>query len=42
MFGDGFGYAVEDAFQIMQFACVLDFDEDDFAFTVQGFDVDAG
>ena len=41
MFGDGFGYAVEDAFQIMQFACILDFDEDDFAFTVQGFDVDA-
>ena len=41
MFGDSFGDAVEDAFQVMQFACVLYLDEDDFAFAVQGFDVDA-
>ena len=41
MFSDGFGDTVEDAFQIMQFACVLDFDEDDFALAIQGFDIDA-
>ena len=41
MFGDGFRRAVEDAFQVMQFACVLDLDENDLPFAVQGFDVDA-
>lgn len=41
MFSDGFGDTVQDAFQVVQFACVLDFDEDDFALAIQGFDIDA-
>ena len=40
MFSDSFSYAVQDAFQVVQFACVLYLDKDDFAFAVQGFDVD--
>ena len=39
MLGDGFGHAVEDTFEIMYFAGVLDFDDDDLAFAVQCFDV---
>ena len=40
MLGNGFGHTVEDAFEIMYFAGVLDFDDDDFVFAVLCFDVD--
>ena len=40
MLGDGFGYAVKDAFEVMHFAGVLNFDDDNLTFAVQGFDID--
>ena len=40
MLGNGFGYAVEDTFEVMHFAGILDLDDDNFAFTVQRFDID--
>ena len=41
MFGDRLRHAVKDTFQIMDFACVLDFDNDDLAFAVERLDVNA-
>lgn len=41
MLGDGLGDAVEDAFEVVSFAVVLDFDEDDLVLAVAGLDVDA-
>jgi len=40
MFGNGFGYTVKNAFEIMNFASVLDFDDDDLTFTIQRLDID--
>jgi len=40
MLGDGFGHAVKDTFEIVYFTSVLDFDDDDLTFAVQGFDID--
>ena len=40
MFGNGFSHTVEDAFEIMHFAGVLDLNDDNFAFTIQRFDID--
>ena len=39
--GDGLGDAVEDAFEVVALAVVLDFDEDDLVLAVAGLDVDA-
>ena len=39
MLGDRFGYTVEDAFEVVHLASVLDFDDDNLAFTVQSLDV---
>ncbi len=39
MLGDGFRNAIEDAFQIIKFARVLDFNDNDFPFTVKSLDI---
>ena len=39
MFSDSFCHSVQDAFQIIELPCILDLYNNDFVFTVSGFNI---